>query len=238
VETTAVHAVCSAAFPNGTKEPRPRRFPAGRSGCGLFASLPLAAATLFLTLIALLLPVERAAAATVPQAASAAGREIDRQMGSRFGSKQDEGAAGAVSLSVTTPVNINDLDEANPLARQMQEETTRWFVQAGYDVQEIRKGADILFEPLKGEQALTRRERLVGDKSIGTDAVLVGTYVVTPEHVRFNFRVVRTNGREILAMSTVTVPMNREVAFLTRNTGAGGVLAPTPIEPTVVTLLP
>jgi hypothetical protein len=212
---------------------------ASRSGRGLFASLPLtAAATLLLSLAALLFPVDEVDAATVPQAASAAGREMDRQMESRFGSKQGEGAAGAVSLSVTTPVNINDLDEANPLARQMQEETTRWFVQAGYNVQEIRKGADILFEPLKGEQMLTRREKLVGDRSIGTDAVLVGTYVVTPEHARFNFRVVRTNGREILAASTVTLPMNREVAFLTRNTGAGGVLAPTPIEPTVVTLLP
>jgi hypothetical protein len=163
---------------------------------------------------------------------------MDRQMGSRFGGEQGRGAAGTVSLSVTTPVNINDLDEANPLARQMQEETTRWFVQAGYDVQEIRKGADVLFEPLKGEQALTRREKLVGDRSIATDALLVGTYVVTPEHVRFNFRVVRTNGREILAASTVTLPMNREVAFLTRNAGAGGVRVAAPIEPTVVTLLP
>ncbi|MDR2604076.1 MAG: hypothetical protein LBC55_01825, partial [Desulfovibrio sp.] len=215
MRTTSVYTARSDAFPNedgGARLPQnPQRFPAGRSGRGRFASLPLAAATLFLILAALLYSVDRADAATAPQVASAAGREMDRQMESRFGRKQGEGAAGAVSLSVITPVNINDLDEANPLARQMQEETTRWFVQAGYDVQEIRKGADVLFEPLKGEQALTRRERLVGDKSIGTDAVLVGTYVVTPEHVRFNFRVVRTNGREILAMSTVTLPMNREV---------------------------
>jgi hypothetical protein len=196
------------------------------------------AATLCLSFVALLFLFDGADAATVPQAASAAGREMDRQMESRLGRKPDEGAAGAISLSVTTPVNINDLDEANPLARQMQEEATRWFVQAGYDVQEIRKGADVLFEPLKGEQALTRREKLVADRSIGTDAVLLGTYAVTPEHVRFNFRVVRTSGREILAMSTVTLPMNREVAFLTRRTEAGGALAATPIEPTVVTLLP
>jgi hypothetical protein len=208
----------------------------GRSAGVSLLLIPSAA--LCLGFAALLFSADRAAGATVPQAASAAGREMDRQMESRLGRKQGGGAAGPVSLSVVTPVNINDLDEANPLARQMQEETTRWFVQAGYDVQEIRKGADVLFEPMKGEQVLTRREKLVGNKNIGTDALLIGTYVVTPAHVRFNFRVVRTAGRDILAMSTVTLPMNREIAFLTRGTGAGGVPMSTPIEPTVVTLLP
>ncbi|MDR1946258.1 MAG: hypothetical protein LBQ51_03730 [Desulfovibrio sp.] len=205
------------------------------AGASLLIFLP---AILCPLVFALLLSAAPAAGATVPQAASAAGREMDRQMEARFGRKPGEGAAGTLSLSVTTPVNINDLDDANPLARQMQEEAMRWFVRAGYDVQEIRKGADVLFEPLKGEQLLTRREKLVDDKSIQTDALLVGTYVVTPDNVRFNFRVVRAVGRDILAMSTVTLPMNREIAFLTRRTGPGGALAPAPIEPTVVTLLP
>ncbi|MDR0827602.1 MAG: hypothetical protein LBN33_06975 [Desulfovibrio sp.] len=197
---------------------------------------------LFALCLLLLLGTGGAAlAATVPQAASAVGREMDRQLGSRLGQKETDLPARGVSLSITTPVNINALDEANPLARQMQEEIARWFVQAGYDVQEIRKGADILFEPDRGELLLTRQEELLGNRIVETAALVAGTYVVTPEHVRFNIRILQTRSREVLAMSTVTLPMNREVAFLTRNPprpGASPFTGGAPIEPTVVTLLP
>ncbi|MDR3176194.1 MAG: hypothetical protein LBU06_06650 [Desulfovibrio sp.] len=199
---------------------------------------------IFLPLILCLVLVFPAAvpvlAASVPQAASAAGREMDRQIAVRLGQKEGDVPARGLSLSITTPVNINNLDEANPLARQMQEEIARWFVQAGYAVQDIRKGKDVLVEPNMGEKVLTRREKLLGGKSVDTSALVAGTYVVTPEHVRFNISILQTATREILAMSSVTLPMNREVAFLTRNPPLPGapLFTGAPIEPTVVTLLP
>jgi hypothetical protein len=195
-------------------------------------------ALLFLTAMLFCLPfAARSFAATLPQAASAAGREMDRQMMSRMGPQTP---AASVSLCVTTPVDVNNLESSNPLARQMQEEIARWLVQAGYTVQEIRKGGDLLFEPDTGEMLLTRKDRLLGSRSVTGTAIVAGTYTVTPLNVRFNIRVVRTKNREVLAMSTVTVPMNREVAALVRQ---GGTVDPRgftgmPIEPTVVTLLP
>lgn len=198
-----------------------------------------AAAAMLLSGLILLFLAQTAFAATVPQAASAAGRELDRQIVTRLG--QTESPAQGVSLSVTTPVDNNNLDNSNPLARQMQEEVARWFVQAGYDVQEIRKGKDLLFEPSTGEMMLTRRDTLLGNRNVTSAAIVAGTYTVTPDNVRFNIRVVRTNGRDVLAMSTITVPVNRETrALLGSRTGGGkndGFLG-TPIEPTVVTLLP
>ena len=152
-----------------------------------------------LFLLAAVLFVQTALAASVPQVASAIGREIDRQVVERLG--QGESPAQGVSLCITTPVDNNDLDTSNPLARQMQEEVARWFVQAGYDVQEIRKGADILFEPTTGEMLLTRREPMLGTTVVNSTAIVAGTYTVTPKHVRFNIRLVRTaeydNGAEI-----------------------------------------
>ena len=196
-------------------------------------------ALLFLTVLLFCLSfAARPFAATLPQAASAAGREMDRQMMSRMGPQTP---AGSVSLCVTTPVDVNNLESSNPLARQMQEEIARWFVQAGYSVQEIRKGGDLLFEPGTGEMLLTRKDTLLGVRSVTGTAIVAGTYTVTPLNVRFNIRVVRTKNREVLAMSTVTVPMNREVSALVLQGGAagpGGGFAGMPIEPTVVTLLP
>jgi len=178
-----------------------------------------------------------ALAVTIPQAASAAGREMDRQVASRL--DQGETAARGVSLCVTTPVDVNDLTASSPLARQMQEEIARWFVQAGYNVLEIRKGADILFEPSTGEMLLTREDRLLGSRKVASAAIVTGTYTVTSDHVRFNIRMVRTKNRDVLAMSTITLPLNREIAPLTReHHAATGARGGSPIAPTVVTMLP
>lgn len=202
--------------------------------CG-FAARP---AILCFALFGFCLLSGAALAATVPQAASAVGREMDRQVLSRLG--QSEAPAKGVSLCITTPVDVNNLEASSPLARQMQEEIARWFVQAGYNVLEIRKGADLLFEPATGEMLLTREDRLLGNRSVTSTAIVAGTYTVTAENVRFNIRLVSTKNREILAMSTVTVPMNREVASLARSSARGsGIYGGSAlIEPTVVTLLP
>ena len=189
-----------------------------------------------LVLLAALLAAQTVLAASVPQAASAIGREIDRQVVQRLG--QGESPAQGVSLCITTPVDSNDLETSNPLARQMQEEVARWFVQAGYEVQEIRKGADVLFEPATGEMLLTRKEKMLGTTVVSSTALVAGTYTVTPKNVRFNIRLVRTSDREVIGMSTMTVPIDGEVGALLRSSGQGGVVYGTPIEPTVITLLP
>lgn len=190
-----------------------------------------------LVVLAALLTARTAPAASVPQAASAIGREIDRQVVERLG--QGESPAQGVSLCITTPVDGNDLETSNALARQMQEEVARWFVQAGYEVQEIRKGADLLFEPSTGEMLLTRRENMLGTTVVGSTAIVAGTYLVTSKNVRFNIRLIRTSDREVIGMSTMTVPIDGEVAGLLRSSGQGGAnMYGTPIEPTVVTLLP
>ena len=174
-------------------------------------------------------------AATVPQAASAMGREMDRQVVASLG--QGESPAQGVALFVTTPVNVNNLEESNPLARQMQEELSRWFVQSGYEVQEIRQGTDLLFEPETGELLLTRNTELLGSTGADGPSVLTGTYVVSSRNVRFNIRLVHLGTRRVLAMSTMTVPINAEVSSLLQTPGQGG-MSGAPIQPTVITQLP
>ena len=187
--------------------------------------------------LAFMLCATHALAVTIPQAASAAGRELDRQVIARL--EQSEAPARGVSLCITTPVDVNDLTASNPLARQMQEEIARWFVQAGYNVLEIRKGADILFEPATGEMLLTREDRLLGSRRVTSTAIITGTYTVALDHVRFNIRMVRTQNREILAMSTITLPLNREIGALAHeHHAATGRLGGSPIAPNVVTMLP
>ena len=148
----------------------------------------------------------------VPQAASAMGRQIDRQIAQRL--MQPDTPAVGVSLAVTVPVDVNDLDVSNPLARQMAEEMARWFVQAGYSVQEIRKGRMVLSEPGNGEKLLTRRTNHLAKSNVDSAAIMTGTYTVTNQNVRFNIRVLHTASLEVLGMSTVSVPLTSEVKSL------------------------
>ncbi len=169
----------------------------------------------------------------VPQAASAIARQIDRQVAARL--QQPETPAQGVSLAVTVPVSVNNLEESNPLARQMAEDLARWFVQAGYSVQEIRKGRTLLFEPEQGEMLLTRRTNLLGSDTMNSAAILAGTYTVTNQNVRFNIRVVHTASQEVLGMAAISVPVTSELRALLGGNGKSGM---TRMEPTVATTLP
>lgn len=188
--------------------------------------------TIFLSLFALTIASEALAAPTVPQIASGAGREIDRQVSERLGIY--EGLNG-LTLFVTTPANIDNLDEANTLARQMQEEMSRWFTQKGYSVMEIRRSDAVYFNQETGELILTRDTNKLASTRADAAAVLLGNYTVTPRNVRFNLKLVQLSSNEVLGMSTVSLPMTSEISALLKTpSGIGGI----PMEPTVITRLP
>jgi hypothetical protein len=97
------------------------------------------------------------------------------------------------------------------VARQISEEMARWFVQAGYRVKEIRKGRDVHVDAKRGEMVLTRDVGKLLSTNVTTEAVLDGTYVVTPEQVRFSMRLLHVPSNDILAMGTATVPITNDL---------------------------
>ncbi|MDR3074293.1 MAG: hypothetical protein LBV01_06185 [Deltaproteobacteria bacterium] len=213
-------------------------FPTYRSLGRAVAWLPitwLPAALLFVGLAATEAQGSKSIEGTVPQAASAMARTIDRQVAERL--MLPDSPASGVSLAVTVPVDVNDLDASNPLARQMAEELARWFVQAGYHVQEIRKGSMVLIEPGNGEKLLTRRDGLLANKSVESAAIVTGTYVVTGKNVRFNIRMLQTATQDVLGMAQVSVPITSEVRALLGEGGAGN-RSFSVLSPNVGTTLP
>ena len=100
-----------------------------------------------LVLAALLFPLTAAAVGTVPGAANSIAEQLDDQLMMRYAGddpgtskKQRQALARAqIMIMGTTPANINNLEAASPLARQMTEEISRWLVNAGYRYQELRQ---------------------------------------------------------------------------------------------------
>jgi len=182
---------------------------------------------LFLSLAILLMPMAAAAGmttrGTVTIAADDMAEAIDKQILGHFGveqpglfSKKEQKhhylkIRKALSISCTVAVDLNNLESTSPVGRQISEEMARWFVQAGYRVKEIRKGRDVYIDPKRGEMVLTRDVRKLLSTNVTTEAVLAGTYVVTPDQVRFSMRLLHVPSNDILGMATATVPITSDL---------------------------
>ncbi len=181
----------------------------------------------------------------IPSAADSIAMQLDNQMLQRAGIPTNTKKAPAdsaaqarllrntVTVMATVPVDLNNLKVTCPLARQISEEISRWLVNAGYSVQELRKAKAIYFQQKQGEMLLTRNTALLANRNVHSQAVLTGTYVTTPEQVRFNIRLIHTPSNEVLAMATGTVPVTADIRPLLINSSGEYV----PIEPTVQTRL-
>ena len=187
-----------------------------------------------MTIIAvLLLSAGPALADTVmTKAASSMGSEMDHQLADRFG--QQEGVVNGISLIITTPVDLNNLEESNPVARQMQEELSRWFIRSGYSVQEVRGGKALLLRPATGELLLTRNRDLAATRNVKSALTMVSTYSMTSRSIVFNVRLMQTGGNEVYAMSNVTLPISGELRAMLGATQSDAHL----IEPSVFSRLP
>ena len=188
-----------------------------------------------LVLAALLFPLTAAAVGTVPGAANSIAEQLDDQLMMRYAGddpgtskKQRQALARAqIMIMGTTPANINNLEAASPLARQMTEEISRWLVNAGYRYQELRKGSYIRFDKRTGELILTRDVRKLAS-TLGTgQAVLAGTYVVSGEQVRFSMSLIHTTSNEVLAKGTATEPITDDLLPLLEDQPAGSGKVPT-----------
>ena len=189
--------------------------------------MPRRLSFLFLVLAVLLMPMAAAAGmttrGTVTIAADDMAAAMDKQILGHFGveqpglfSKSEQKhhplkIRKALSISCTVAVDLNNLESTSPVGRQISEEMARWFVQAGYRVQEIRKGRDVRIDAQRGEMLLTRDVSKLLSTNVTTEAVLAGTYIVTPEQVRFSMRLLHVPSNDILAMATATVPITDDL---------------------------
>lgn len=186
---------------------------------------------MILVLAALLFPLTAAAGeGNVPKAAASIGKQLDSQLMKRFTgqgpgmintNKQDQ-ARAKIMIMGTTPANINNLEQASALSRQMTEEISRWLMDKGYRYDEIRKGSAIRFDVLNGEFILTRKvPQLASQTGIG-QAILAGTYVVSGEDVRFNLSLIATNSNEVLAKASATIPITPDLKPMLVENANGG----------------
>ena len=183
------------------------------------------------TLVLVLLFSSVAMGGVLPDLAAETADELDAQLVERLG--MIERPARDLTLIITTPADLNNLESSCPLARLFAEELATWFTSMGYKVQEARLSETLMFSPEQGEFMLTRNADIVSTQNLNAMVLLTGTYIVTSRSVRFSIRLVHAGSNETLAMASSTLPLTAEAIELL---GEGGGFSA--ITPSVATRIP
>jgi TolB-like protein len=118
-------------------------------------------------------------------------------------------------IGVTTFVNIDDLYASSTFGRMVGEQLMSELAMKGFDVVELRHADALQFLDTSGEFALSRDPKtLRGHRNLA--AVVVGTYVVSPERVYVNARLVEPSTSLVLSAGSVEMTKTRELTKMLR----------------------
>ncbi len=136
------------------------------------------------------------------------GEELARQL---IANRRD-GGEGA-RLLFTTLVNLDDLRQTSKFGRTMSESLATQLFQHGYGVVELRKAANIMVQTKNGEMILSRdAARLAGQYE--ANAIIAGTYAMTPKTVIINVKLLDVHSEEVLSVAGMELERSPTINYL------------------------
>jgi len=117
------------------------------------------------------------------------------------------------TLIFTTIVDLDDLRATSRFGRALSESLATRMFQRGYRVVELRKTADVFIKAGGGELVLTRdTARLAREHK--ADAIVAGTYSLTPESVIINLKLLDAGSEEVLSVAAMELERTHAVNYL------------------------
>ncbi|MDP2104917.1 MAG: FlgO family outer membrane protein, partial [Desulfobulbaceae bacterium] len=110
-----------------------------------------------------------------------------------------EGNSGG-RLIFTTLVNLDDLRQTSTFGRTMSESLATQLFQHGYGVVELRKVANIMIQAKNGEMVLSRDAARLAQQ-YEANAIVAGTYSLTPKTVIINVKLLDVRSQEVLSVA-------------------------------------
>ena len=136
------------------------------------------------------------------------GEELARQLIAN----QREGGDGD-RLIFTTLVNLDDLHQTSKFGRTLSESLATQLFQHGYGVVELRKTASIMVLDKTGEMVLSRDTvRLAGQYE--ANALVAGTYSLTPKTVIINVKMLDVRSQEVLSVAGMELERSAPINYL------------------------
>lgn len=128
--------------------------------------------------------------------------------------------AGGRRLLLTTVVDLDNFNEPTRFGRTLSEALSTSLFRHGFGVVEIRKASDILIRDNRGELMLTRDVRFLAGQQ-QAEAILVGTYSLTPGTVILNLKLIDAGSQEVMSVAGLELQRSRSINHLLAAGGAG-----------------
>ncbi|PXX43476.1 MULTISPECIES: FlgO family outer membrane protein [Aquitalea] len=116
-------------------------------------------------------------------------------------------------LLVATLVNVNELTESSSLGRLFSEQIAARLAKRGLQIKELKLRDNLFIKQTEGELMLSREVTEVS-KSHKAQAVVVGTYAVSPSMVYINLKIVNPNGNLVISAHDYAMPIDANIRGL------------------------
>ncbi|MBV1776282.1 hypothetical protein KSF73_11225 [Burkholderiaceae bacterium DAT-1] len=116
-------------------------------------------------------------------------------------------------IIVASFVELDHLGTSSTLGRMLADQVSARMTQHGFPVEEIRLGSKMVVKDGLGELLLTRELKELSTQR-KAQAVVVGTYVVAPEKVFLNLKLIRPIDNRILAAHDLALESDDTVQAL------------------------
>ena len=116
-------------------------------------------------------------------------------------------------LILTTFVPLEKLYATTSFGRTLTEAMATRLFHHGFGVIEVRKTADLLIRNDSGELVLSRDASLLADQH-EADAVVAGTYSLTPKTVIINVRLLNAASQEVLSVAGLEIQRSHAINYL------------------------
>lgn len=140
-------------------------------------------------------------------------------------------------IGVTTFVNVDDLYSTSTFGRMYAEQVMSELSMRGFDVVELRHADALQFMSGRGEFALSRDVSSVR-RSRDLGGVIVGTYVISPERVYVNARLLDPSTSMVLSAGSIEMSKTAEIARLVRGGAFPATLERIPVRHVGISTIP
>lgn len=113
------------------------------------------------------------------------------------------------TLVIASLVDLDDLNRSSTLGRVISEQVSATFTKTGYQMRELKLGRSIYVRH-QGELMLTREVRELA-RVHDAQAVVLGSYATSREHLYVNLKVVRPENNVVLAAHDYVLPMGKNI---------------------------
>ncbi|RTE65052.1 hypothetical protein EH243_14410 [Amphritea opalescens] len=112
--------------------------------------------------------------------------------------------------------NIDNLRSSSTLGRTLGEQFSSAMTNLGVPMVEIKMRSSLFVEAQTGELILSRQLRSIVN-SHDAQAVVLGTYAVGGNNIYVTAKVVRTADNLVLSSTNYTLPLNKDISAMIRN---------------------